>query len=339
MGIVSEPRDGLTNLMTGAGTAADKRAHAAYAMRHADPAQIEAAYRTSWLMRKVVDLPPQDETRAWRRWQADAPTIAAIEADERRLELRHKLRRARVLARLHGGGAILLGVGPDDPATPLDPARVARGALRYAHVLSRWELGHGARRSDPEDPWFGQPDFFQLRGRGGDVRIHPSRLVAFVGQALPEASVVGSASWFWGDPLMTSIEDAVKNADAAQNGFASLIDEAKVDVFGGTVTLLGVVGGGVKWLFTSRSKREEWIETRIQSHVAKIEARLVVAERRADHLGFAFQLVAAELARLDPNSDILRRAQLIIEGVQGVFADGTRGLVAEPGVDPLSGNP
>lgn len=82
---------------------------------------------------------------------------------------------------------------------------------------------------------------------------------------------------------------------------------------GGTVTLLGVVGGGVKWLFTSRGKREEWIEARIQSHVAKIEARLGVAERRADHLGFAFQLIAAELARLDPNSDVLRRAQLIIE--------------------------
>ncbi|MDO9490060.1 MAG: hypothetical protein Q7J32_16925 [Sphingomonadaceae bacterium] len=90
-------------------------------------------------------------------------------------------------------------------------------------------------------------------------------------------------------------------------------------VIGGAVTMLGLAGGGIRWLFTSRSKREQWIEARIQSHVAKIEARLAVAERRADHLGFAFQLVAAELARLDPHSDILRRAQLIIEGVQGVF--------------------
>ena len=101
------------------------------------------------------------------------------------------------------------------------------------------------------------------------------------------------------------------------------LDNADIaGIIGGTVTLLGAVGGGVKWLFTSRGRREEWIEARIQSHVAKIEARLVVAERRADHLGFAFQLVAAELARIDPHSDILRRAQLIIEGVQGVFADG-----------------
>ena len=103
-------------------------------------------------------------------------------------------------------------------------------------------------------------------------------------------------------------------------------------IIGGVVTLLGVVGGGIKWAFTSRSKREAWLEARIQSHVAKIEARLAIAERRADHLGFAFQLVAAELARLDPNSDILRRAQLIIEGVQGVFADPT---APEAAADPL----
>ncbi len=233
MGIAREIRDGLTNLMTGAGTAADKRAHAAYALRHADPAQIEAAYRSSWLMRKVVDLPPQDETREWRRWQASPATIAAIEAEERRLDLRHKIRRARVLARLHGGGAILLGVTGEAPEAPLDPPRLSRGALRYAHVFSRWELGHGERRSDPEDPWFGQPTHYSLHGRGGrQVRLHPSRVVAFVGQPLPEASAIGGASWFWGDPLLQSIEDAVKNADAAQNGFAALIDEAKVDVFG-----------------------------------------------------------------------------------------------------------
>lgn len=99
-------------------------------------------------------------------------------------------------------------------------------------------------------------------------------------------------------------------------------------IVGGSITLLGALGG-LKWLLTSRSRREQWIEARIQQHVAKIEARLAIAERRADHLGFAFQLVAAELARLDPNSDILRRAQLIIEGVQGLFT-GSRELPPEP---------
>ncbi len=245
MGFVSELRDGLTNLISGAGTAADKRAHNVYALRHVDPAQVEAAYRSSWLVRKIVDLPAHDATREWRRWQAAPEIIAAIEAEERRLELRRKVRRALVLARLHGGAAILLGVGDGDTAAPIDTTRIGKGSLRYAHVLSRWELAHGERRMDPEDPWFGQPTHFLLRGRGGgEVKLHPSRVVAFVGQAVPEASSIGGASWFWGDPLLQSIEDAVKNADAAQNGFAALIDEAKVDVFGIPDQLFASVSSG-----------------------------------------------------------------------------------------------
>lgn len=226
-------RDGLANLVTGAGTTADKRMHAVYALRFVDPIQIEAAYRSSWLMRKVVDLPPYDMTRAWRDWQAKPGEVELIEAEEQRLQLRTKVRRALVLARLHGGSAIVLGAGADMPDQPLEVERIGKGDFRYAHLFSRWELGHGAKRMDPEDPWFGHPEYFQVTGaRGLQARIHPSRVVAFIGQAPPEGSRITNHSWFWGDPLMQSIEDAIKNADAAQNGFAALIDEAKVDVFG-----------------------------------------------------------------------------------------------------------
>lgn len=100
-------------------------------------------------------------------------------------------------------------------------------------------------------------------------------------------------------------------------------------IVGGAVTLLGVVGGGIRWAVMSQSKREKWIEARIQQHVTKIETRLAIAERRADHLGFAFQLVAAELARLDPGSDILRRAHTLFEGAQGMFGAVPRNLPPE----------
>jgi hypothetical protein len=47
---------------------------------------------------------------------------------------------------------------------------------------------------------------------------------------VPEGAFMTGASWFWGDPIMQSIGSAVKNADMAQDGFAALIDEAKVDI-------------------------------------------------------------------------------------------------------------
>jgi hypothetical protein len=85
---------------------------------------------------------------------------------------------------------------------------------------------------DPADPWFGQPDYFSISANASrnDVRLHPSRVIPFIGQKAPEGGFYGSTSWFWGDPIMQSIGEAVKNADLAQSGFASLIDRASVDV-------------------------------------------------------------------------------------------------------------
>lgn len=231
MGVVTKIRDGLANLMTGAGTTADKRAYGFYTLAHLDPAQAEAAYRTSWLVRKIVDLPAEDMTREWRDWQAEKAQIEALEAEEERLQLPFKVYRALVLSRLHGGGALYLGTGDADPSQPIDPKRITKGGLRFVHLFSRHELSHGEKRLDPEDPWFGHPEYFEINTRrtGMSPRIHPSRMVCFVGQPVPEGSLMPGASWFWGDPIMQSIEDAVKNADQAQNGFASLIDEAAVD--------------------------------------------------------------------------------------------------------------
>jgi phage-related protein (TIGR01555 family) len=66
---------------------------------------------------------------------------------------------------------------------------------------------------------------------GQQVRLHPSRVIAFVGQRAPEGTFISlNGSWFWGDPIMQSIGSAVKNADLAQDGFAALIDEAKIDI-------------------------------------------------------------------------------------------------------------
>jgi hypothetical protein len=54
--------------------------------------------------------------------------------------------------------------------------------------------------------------------------------VAFIGQRPPEGSRYSASSWFWGDPILQSIKQAVANADTASDGFSGLIDEAKIDI-------------------------------------------------------------------------------------------------------------
>lgn len=229
-------RDRLTNIMTGKGTSADKSVYSRYAFLPLDPAQAEAGYRSDWLVRKIIDIPPFDMTREWRDWQAKGSDIEKIEAEEKRLQLRAKCQRALVLARLYGGGALILGTKDANPEEELKVDRVGIGGLTYVHVMSRWQLQEGEQRLDPADPWFGQPETFTINAGNGQqqVKLHPSRVVAFVGQRAPEGGYLqgSNGSWFWGDPVMQSIGQAVKNATMAQDGFAALIDEAKVDILG-----------------------------------------------------------------------------------------------------------
>jgi phage-related protein (TIGR01555 family) len=235
--VVPFVRDRLTNILTGQGTSADRRTWDRYAFVATDPSQVEAAYRSSWLVRKIVDVPALDMTREWRDWQTEAANIEKLEDEEKRLQLKAKCKRGLILSRLYGGGALILGTNDGDPTQPLDPKRVGAGGLTYVHLVSRHQLTIGDPILDPASPWVGKPEYFEIvtsASTGKTLRLHPSRVVEFVGQRAPEGSYFlgGQAgSWFWGDPIMQSIGQAVRNADLAQDGFAALIDRAAVDVF------------------------------------------------------------------------------------------------------------
>lgn len=225
MNILRSLRDSLTNMMTGHGTSADKRMHAVYMLRLLDPAQIDAMYRSSWLMRKGVDLPPYDMTRAGRDWKADKAAITKLEAEEKRLQLWPKLRRGLQLGRL-GGGAMIIGAD-GAPEQPLGP----NPRIRYLHVVSRYQITIGQLITDPEDPFYGEPEYWELNSGRNRARIHPSRVIPFRG--VPHSDMLGtwgSTEAYWGDSVLQAVYEAVQNADMAQGGFASLIDEAKVDV-------------------------------------------------------------------------------------------------------------
>lgn len=230
--------DGYANLMSRLGTSADRSGAAYYWVPPLSQQQIEAAYRTSWLTRKVHDLPPFEMTRAGRKWNAKPEQITALEAYERRrvVDVWGKIRRALTVARLHGGAALIMGVrsgGSADPSRPLDVQRVGKEGLRYLLVASRHQLwAPFGMETDPESDFYGEPAMYEMRGaKGATLRIHPSRVIPFRGQALPEGAVTVSAiDQFWGDPLLQSIKGAIDNSETAQAAVATLLHEMKQDV-------------------------------------------------------------------------------------------------------------
>lgn len=225
--------DGIANLWSRLGTAADRNTQSQYWVAPLSQQQIEAAYRSSWLTRKVHDLVPFEMTRAGRDWKAAKDQIEKLEAVERSLDLWAKLRKALTVARLHGGSALILGVRQGSPETPLVVDRLTANTLRYVVVASRHQLfAPYGFETDPESDFFGAPSMWEMRGaRGNTVRIHPSRVITFHGSPLPPAAITMSQlDTFWGDPLLISIKSAIDNAETSQAAIATLLHEMKQDV-------------------------------------------------------------------------------------------------------------
>jgi phage-related protein (TIGR01555 family) len=116
--------------------------------------------------------------------------------------------------------------GPvDQPAPPT----IGKGGLRYIHVLHRHQITLGDQNRDIESPYFQQPEFFQIANDVRNARIHPSRVIALTGNHVPE-DTAGGDDWYWGDPLLMAVRDALVAHDTTTGSIAALLQEAKIDV-------------------------------------------------------------------------------------------------------------
>lgn len=249
MGAVVQMWDSLRNAVTGAGTRRDPRSANSYntARPLMSQVEIDAAYRGSGLMRKIIQIPPMDMVREWREWETDKDTITLLEAEEKRLSLRQKIRLAETLRGL-GGGALILGL-PGNPSDPA-PASVGIGGLAYIHVVSRWHLTFDALEQDARLPGYGEPQMWKLAQQGGQAMLHPSRVIAFRADtsALLATQVAGQVDCYWGESRVAQVIDAVSDSDAARGSFAAMLHKARLTRIGipGLSETLSLPGGQAK---------------------------------------------------------------------------------------------
>lgn len=188
-----------------------------------------AAYMSSGMMRKVIRVPAADRTQKWRDWQTDKATIALVEAEEKRLNLRAKVKHAEILRGMGGGALILVTAGQHNE--PLIPAAIDKGGLIAVNVASRWELQARDFDLDLASPTYGEPQMFAVSGKA-ETLIHPSRVICFRGDPVPQGASVEHEEAFWGDSRLLQVYRAVERSDHAKDWFAALIRKAKLLRFG-----------------------------------------------------------------------------------------------------------
>lgn len=206
--------DSITNVLAQIGGRGDKSAHSRYSGEQLDNEELLNAYRFAWLPRKVVDLPADDATREWRKWNDTAEINERIEAVERRLNLRDTVNKAVKNARLFGTSAILIHTNHGN----------LKNELRENEVVTRLELVE----MPSNQAVLSRAPFSVSPGSGQIIKInntpiHKSRLCIFKGAYVPYSD--------GGDSVLNSVYRALMDADSTSANINSLVFEAKIDVF------------------------------------------------------------------------------------------------------------
>lgn len=222
-------RDGLTSLVTGMGLiGATKRDATTFAHSVISPVELQAAYQSSWMAEKIVDIPVEDALRKKRAWQAETEQVTDLEAEEARLGLWAKVDQAMKLGRRDGYGVLYLAVGDDNPMEPLDPTRIGKGGLRSVAVLTSLQCAPGELEDDIEDPRFGTPRYWRIGTGATQADVHPSRLVIFTGKPVLDP-FTGMTQV--GVSALEAPWQAIKDAESTVGNVASLVFEANVDIY------------------------------------------------------------------------------------------------------------
>lgn len=215
--------DSLTNMVANLGTNRDTRSHNHFGYQFISQYELEAAYQSNWIARRIVDVPNEDATREWRTFNgAEAQEIAQ---EEKRLGLQQLYQNASCWSDLYGGAGMIM-ITNQDLAKPLDVRKIKKGDLKKFIVLDRWDLSaQEFNFTNPLGENFMKPEFYTFVN--GQTRVHHSHVVRLEGARLPRR--LSQLEQGWGDSRLRRCMDDLRDVVATKGGIASLVLKANVD--------------------------------------------------------------------------------------------------------------
>lgn len=220
--------DGLTNVAAGLTATRDKAQNVTFTDTVDNPAYWAVVYDNSRFAQKVVDQIPEDCFRKWRAWKGDDDQNEAIEALEKRLGIRAKLRHAKQQARIFGEHYLYIDVQDgSDPSEPLNLDDVSSDSLRFIVNMPRGNLVEGTMETDPMSPNYGRPMYYTVSGsQSGVLMIDPSRVIRFHGIDAPS----GHSGIYRGRSIFKAMITELSQYLGTSANIASLVYEAKIDI-------------------------------------------------------------------------------------------------------------
>lgn len=201
-----------------------------------DFATLNALYRESWIVRRIVDVIPADMLKNWITITSGIePAVEKkISLALRRTQLIDKLKRGMQWGRLYGGalGIMLVKHQGNDLTAPLRLDYIMPGDFAGMLIFDRW---NGVSPSselvdDVTDPEYSYPKYYTISDptNGGMVQIHHSRCIRFPGNLLPYWEELSELQW--GASVIEPIMDDLKKRDNVSWNIAQLTFMANLRV-------------------------------------------------------------------------------------------------------------
>ncbi len=193
---------------------------------------ILSLYRSSWIIRKIIDSVANDVYRTFPTINSELTPeqLRAFSQVIKKTATIQRLRSACKWGRLFGGaGAIIVIDGHDDLMKPLELDDVELGSYKGLIPLDRWSgiIPGPEINSNINDPaGFGLPTYYNCIMDAGNVNIHHSRILRFTGRELPQWEV--QVELYWGMSEVEIIFDELRKRDYSSWNIVSLLTRAQV---------------------------------------------------------------------------------------------------------------
>lgn len=202
-------------------------------------------YRSSWIVRKIVDVFPSDMVKNWIKFNSslDPEKISKINSVIRKTKTKEKIKEGLRWARLYGGAAGLILIdGDEDLSEPLDYDTIMLDDYKGLLIFDRWNGIYPdiELEDDISDEEYGYPKYYSISlseannnlmlsyNKQDLVKAHHSRIVRFNGRDLPLWE--RQAEMFWGESEIEIAFEELKKRDNTSANIASLIFLANIRV-------------------------------------------------------------------------------------------------------------
>lgn len=209
---------------------------------------LEAMYRGSWVIGKIIERVAEDMTRAGITITSDQEPekVTQMQTAMSRMRIWNSFRDMTKWARLYGGSVGVLLIDGQDLSTPLNIDRVGKGQFKGIKVFDRWQVTPDLVRVIKEGPDMGLPAYYQLligatstpenqnavaemktsAGYTDGMMIHHSRIIRQTGIDLPYFQQI--TEMMWGESEIERIYDRLVAFDNATMSTANLINHANL---------------------------------------------------------------------------------------------------------------